>query len=232
MLQGDFDRAKGNVRQRHRGQNREYRTDDWAPPSSTPQLAVTVSVAASDNKSESHLGRPLWLSEGTKEPQGVQGPRGLKLAGGTLNDDFGGSAQGVMEADSDKASKELPKATQEISGNAYAESSSPRLLAVAFHSMIDAQGSGFRAGEVWVTVNYAVSSHQMYEDLLQDCRLGRIYVQLSTALAYYTLFYWEDVEYHRFLPFPIDCVLEHGDSSRLLTRSSVATDAAAQSPLH
>ena len=89
------------------------------------------------------------------------------------------------------------------------ENNKPHLLAVAFHPMIDGQGSGFRAGELLVSVNQAVTSRQMYEDLVQDCRLGRVYVQLSTALAYYTLFYWNDVEYHRFLPLAVSCKLKH-----------------------
>lgn len=87
--------------------------------------------------------------------------------------------------------------------------SGPYLLSVAFHPMADAQGSGFKAKELLISLNHVVTSHEMYENLIQDCRLGRVYVQLSSALAYYTLFYWDDVEYHRFLPFPLSCMLKY-----------------------
>lgn len=81
------------------------------------------------------------------------------------------------------------------------------LLAAAFHPLIDSQGSGFRPRELWVTINHKVTSIKMYKELIQDCRLGRVYVQLSLALAYYTFSYWENVEYHKFLPINIRCVI-------------------------
>ncbi|KAL8273839.1 hypothetical protein Esti_002162 [Eimeria stiedai] len=91
---------------------------------------------------------------------------------------------------------------------------SPRLLAASFHPLIDAQAGGFQVFEVVVTLSHKVFSRDMYEDLLRDCQLGRVYVQLSTALAYYTLFYWKDVEYHKYLPFPLGCVVQDRPPTR------------------
>ncbi|KAL8454271.1 hypothetical protein Emed_000380 [Eimeria media] len=93
------------------------------------------------------------------------------------------------------------------------ENNKPRLLAASFQPMIDAQANGFQAFEVEVTLSHKVYSRDMYENLLRDCQLGRVYVQLSTALAYYTLFYWEDAEYHKYLPFPLGCVVQNWPST-------------------
>ncbi|KAL8425736.1 hypothetical protein Efla_003114 [Eimeria flavescens] len=126
--------------------------------------------------------------------------------------DFEHRTTGLTPVPSTEGSQELlPSAeTNEFlkrKGNTHGKG--PWLLAASFHPMIDAQGAGFRAFEVAVTLNHMVSSEYMYQDLLKDCQLGRLYVQLSTALAHYTIFFWNDVEYHRYLPFPVECVVRN-----------------------
>lgn len=140
------------------------------------------------------------------------------------NDVFNGLLQGVFTPTPPTASNGLLGNSHEVSNNvngkpvpaqntsrAYREEKypSPQLFAASLHPIIDAQSSGFRVAEVQITLNYRIFNRKMYEDLLRDCRLGRIHVQLSTVLAYYTLFYWKDVEYHRYLPLSLGCVLKH-----------------------
>ncbi|CDI82784.1 hypothetical protein, conserved [Eimeria praecox] len=130
-------------------------------------------------------------------------------AGGLLDESTGEQISPHRNTTSPNSGEVAEVSRERQKHTAPTRSQSPYILAVSFHPMSDAQGSGFRAKELWVRVHHEVTSQQMYEDLLQDCRLGRIYVQLSTALAYYNLFFWSDVEQHSFLPLAIGCQLKY-----------------------
>lgn len=167
--------------------------------------------AAGDNE---HLWWSPSASNANQTPsqQELEGSDSSPFADGLLADGSHGPKDDTFEAGSSaqnnppKLSDSLNNSSDAIQQNSRGFSAGLHLLAASFQPVINAQGGGFRALEVSVTLNHQVFSPKMYQDLLQDCRLGRLYVQLSTSLAYYTIFYWNDMEPHQYLPFSVPCV--------------------------